>query len=87
MGKSRNSKLSCYTAAGIPVIVWEKAAIADFVKKYDIGYTIKSIYDINNLDLKDYNRKQENIKELQKKVRNGYFTKRVVDKFLKDIDK
>ena len=80
-------KLSCYTAAGIPVIVWEKAAIADFVKKYDIGYTIKSIYDINNLDLKDYNRKQENIKELQKKVRNGYFTKRVVDKFLKDIDK
>jgi len=80
-------KLSCYVAAGIPVIAWEKAAIADFIKKYDIGYTIKSIYDINNLDFKNYNKKQENIRELQKKVRSGYFTKKAINNILKNIEK
>lgn len=78
-------KLSCYTAAGIPVIVWNKAAIADFVKKYNIGYTISNIYDIGNLDLSDYEEKVNNIKELQKKVRNGEFTVNVMEKVLKDM--
>lgn len=78
-------KLSCYVAAGIPVIAWEKAAIADFIKKYNIGYTVKNIYDINNLTFDDYEIKQKNISELQKKVRSGYFTKRVVSEILKNI--
>ncbi len=78
-------KLSCYVAAGIPVIAWEKAAIADFIKKYNIGYTVKNIYDINNLTFDDYEIKQKNISELQKKVRRGYFTKKVVSEILKNI--
>jgi len=79
-------KLSCYVAAGIPVIAWRKAAIADFIKKYNIGYTITNIYDINNLDFTDYTNKIENIKSLQTKVREGYFTVNVIDKILKDIN-
>ena len=78
-------KLSCYLAANIPVIVWEKAAIADLVKKYNIGYFIRNIYDINKIDFSDYNEKIKNIKELSRKVRNGYFTNRVVNEIIKDI--
>ncbi len=78
-------KLSCYMAASLPVIVWEKAAISDFVKKYNVGYIINNIYDINNLDFSDYNEKLENTKKIQKKIINGYYTKRVLDKVLKDI--
>lgn len=77
-------KLSCYIAAGIPVIVWEKAAIADFVKKYEIGYTIHNLYEINDLDFCDYEFKLKNVKNLSNKVRNGYFTKRVIDKIMED---
>lgn len=80
-------KLSCYVAAGIPVIAWKKAAIADFIEKYNIGYTISSIYDINNLDLNDYEEKQENIIKLQNRARNGYFTTKVINKALRDMEK
>lgn len=80
-------KLSCYIARGLPVIVWEEAAIANFVKKYNIGYTIKDFYDINNLNFKDIEQKRKNVLKLSNKVRNGYFTKRVLDKIIKDIYK
>lgn len=73
-------KLSCYIATGIPVIVWDKSAAASFVKKHDIGYTINNIYEINNLDFSDYNKKLNNIKEIRKKIINGYFTKKAINK-------
>lgn len=79
-------KLSCYMAAGLPVIVWEKAAIADFVKANNIGYTISNIYDINNIDLTDYEIKLKNALELKEKVRNGHFTKLVIEEIVKDLD-
>lgn len=79
-------KLSCYIAAGIPVIVWRKAAIADFVKKHNIGYSISNIYDINKIALSDYNEKLNNVKNIQKEARNGEFTVRVFEKVLKDME-
>ena len=75
-------KLSCYIAAGIPVIVWEKSAISKFVKKENIGYTISNIYDINKIDFSDYNTKKSNVQKMQKKVREGYFTKSIIEKIL-----
>ena len=78
-------KLSCYIASGLPVIVWRKSAISDFVKKHNIGYTISKIYDINNLDFSDYSQKMENVKKLQKMARNGEFTINVMEKILKDM--
>lgn len=78
-------KLSCYIAAGIPVIVWEKSAISKFIKENNIGYTINEISDINKLKLSDYEEKINNVKKLQVKVRNGEFTKTVVEKILKDM--
>lgn len=80
-------KLSCYLAAGIPVIVWDKAAISDFVKDNNIGYIIKKIDDINNIDLKDYKIKFNNVKKIQKKLIKGEYTINVINKVLKDMDK
>ena len=79
-------KLSCCMALGIPVIVWEKAAIADFIKKENIGYTINNIYDINNIDFSDYDIKRKNAIKIGERVRNGYYTKKVIDKIIKKID-
>ena len=81
-------KLSCYVSAGIPVIVWAKSAIANFVNKNNIGYTINNInniYDINTLDLIDYEEKLKNIQVLSDRVRQGYYTKNVIDKIIKNI--
>lgn len=76
-------KLSCYIAAEIPVIVWEKSAVASFVKEYNIGYTINNIYDINKIDFSDINKKKNNVIKLSAKVKEGYFTKQAIDKVLK----
>lgn len=78
-------KLSCYMAAGLPVIVWQQSAISHFVKKYNVGYIIDNIYDINKLDLSDLEEKINNVKKIQNKVRNGMYTKEVIDKILADM--
>lgn len=76
-------KLSLYIAAGLPVVVWEKAAIADFVKKYNIGIIVKSLLDldkeINSLSEEQYEEFKQNILVLQKNVTNGYYTRRALD--------
>lgn len=73
-------KLSCFLAAGIPVIVWEDSAIADVVKKYNIGYTINNIYDINNINFSNYSTVEKNAQKIGKKIREGYYTKRALKK-------
>lgn len=77
-------KLSCYIAAGIPVIVWEKSAVSDFVKENNIGYLINNIYDINTLEFDDYDVKKQNVEKIRQKVSNGYYTNKVFDKILKN---
>lgn len=75
-------KLSLYIAAGLPVITWKEAAIADFIKKYNIGFVVDSLYDIhniiNNTTDEQYDIYCKNMKVLQKKVCSGYFTNRAL---------
>lgn len=78
-------KLSCYIAAGIPVIVWEEAACAKFVKEKNIGYVISNLYDINELDFSDYDIKLENVKMIQQDVINGRYTINAINKALEII--
>lgn len=70
-------KFSCYMAAGLPVIAWREAAIAEVIRKYQVGYLIDSLYEINDLDLSRYEEFRENAQALGQKVRSGYFTKQV----------
>lgn len=83
-------KLSLYIAAGLPVITWKKAAIADFIKKYDIGFTVDSLYDIekiiSDMDNKQYETYVQNVKKIQEKVCTGYFTKRALDEVEKLLE-
>lgn len=70
-------KFSCYMAAGLPVIAWREAAIAEVIQKYQVGYLIDNLYEINDLDFSRYSEYQKNAQALGEKVRSGYFTKRV----------
>lgn len=73
-------KFSCYMAAGLPVIAWKHAAVADVIRKYRVGYVIENLEEINNLDLTDYEECKKNAENLGQKVREGYFTRRVLMK-------
>ncbi|MEG1300332.1 MAG: DUF6337 family protein [Erysipelotrichaceae bacterium] len=82
-------KLSLYVAAKLPVIVWEEAAIADFVKKNRIGFTVKNIYEIqdkmSNISIKEYNEYVENISKLSQEVVAGEFSFKAIIKTLNII--
>ena len=76
-------KLSSFLVAGIPVIVWGESAIAEVVEKYNIGYKINNLYQINDINLDDYEEKKKNAQRLSKKIIEGDFTKKAFDKALK----
>lgn len=80
-------KLSCYLAAGLPVIVWEKAAIAEFVRKNNIGYCINNIYDINKLDFSDIDTKIRNVCTLGDRIKRGYYTCKAIDSVLEEMNR
>ena len=75
-------KTSLYLASGIPVIIWSKAALADFVKKKACGITVDSLYDIPkaiaSVTPKTYESMKANARNISKRLRDGYYTKHVL---------
>lgn len=82
-------KMSLYIAAGIPVIVWNKAAVAKFVKQYNIGLIVESIDNLEEyiLNISDeyYDEMTKNVKKLREKVVEGYFFEKVLKKIEFDM--
>lgn len=79
-------KFSCYMAAGLPVIAWKGAAVAETIMKYHVGYLVDNLYGVNDLDLVDYEECRKNAESLGCKVREGYFTRRVLEKLQEKTD-
>jgi glycosyltransferase involved in cell wall biosynthesis len=65
-------KFSLYLMCGMPVIVWSKSAMAEFVRKNDIGIVVDDICllskKISKVTEEDYERKIHNVQKLAKEV-------------------
>lgn len=77
-------KVSLYLSAGLPVIVWDKAAVADFVNQNHVGITID---DLNTLDeqiakisAEEYAEMKANVRKVATKMRNGDYTLNALEK-------
>lgn len=79
-------KTSLYLASKIPVIVWNESALSEFVKEYNIGFTINNLDEIEEIISKmtneDYAVKLKNVENISNKLRNGVF----LSKALKEIE-
>lgn len=68
-------KLSLYIACKLKIIVWEGSAMADLVKKKNIGITIGSLYEVDSkiMSLSESQLKiiEENISILSEELREG----------------
>ncbi len=77
-------KTSLYLAAGIPVVIWDKAALALFVEKYGCGITVSSLKDIDNklknISDEEYAEMRMNACKVSKRLREGYYIKRALSK-------
>lgn len=83
-------KLSFYIISSLPIIVWEEAAAASFVKEHNIGITIKSIYDIEDkirsITEAEYETMCNNMKPLAQKISSGYFLTTAINKAISILD-
>ena len=77
-------KTSLYLAASIPVIVWDKSAMADFVEEHGCGITVESINQIENklkaISIEQYKMIVNNAKKVGKHLRNGYYMRTALSK-------
>ena len=79
-------KTSLYLASGVPVIIWKEAALADFIIENNCGIVVSSLLDIStaisNLTDEQYAEMSERAKNIGQKLREGYFTKKAIEKIL-----
>ena len=82
-------KLSLYISAEKPVIVWHEAAIADFVKKNNLGLTVESLEElevkINEMTMEDYSRMKKNLSNIKGKLAHGYYTRQSLHSIMTSI--
>lgn len=72
-------KLSLYLAAGIPVILWRKAARAAWVEAYGAGILVDSLYEIpdrlQRMTREEYRQYADAAATLSERIRNGEHTR------------
>ena len=82
-------KTSMYLAAGIPVIVWEKAAIAQFVLENKIGIAVSSLEKLNDeidkISVDRYEDLAKNARCVGKNLRDGWYFQTVMEHIFKDF--
>lgn len=70
-------KTALYLSSGIPVIVWENAAVAEYVKKYDCGLLINSLGEIDirlkSIAQDQYSELVHNAQLVGEQMRSGKF--------------
>lgn len=76
-------KTSLYLAAGLPVIVWRQAAVADFVTRNGVGLTVDSLREleqvIRGVTPEAYEAMCKNAAKMSEKLRSGAFTRAALD--------
>jgi len=86
-------KFSMYALCGIPVIVYEKSAMADFVKKNHCGITIKDLNEIEEkilgISKEQYFEMKNNIKKIGLNASKGMYLGHILEeiemKFKKEL--
>ncbi len=80
-------KASLYIGSGLPIIVWKKSAIVDFVLDNKIGFVIESLDEIQsyleNITKQQYEELKRNVLRVQKKIVHGDFMKEALTKAIK----
>lgn len=77
-------KASLYLAAGLPVIIWDQAALADFVLEHHCGLVVTSLRElpetIDRLSDSEYSFMKKNAEAIGCRLRKGYYSERVLQK-------
>lgn len=82
-------KLSLYLASGLPVIVWKESALAEFVERKKLGFTVNSLYEIedriNRITESEYQTWKENVVDIAQRLRNGCNTVEAITRIMQEV--
>lgn len=77
-------KASSYLCSGLPLIIWDKMALKQFVEDNNIGFSVASLDEIptrlQNLSIDDYTTMRRNAEQMGQKIRKGEFTYAAIEK-------
>ncbi|WP_421824670.1 beta-1,6-galactofuranosyltransferase [Flagellimonas oceanensis] len=83
-------KTSLYLLAGLPVIVWDKAAVAKLIEEEQIGFAISSLDELSeklaNIDDATYSKMVANVDAIRHKITNGHFLQAAVGNALYELN-
>ena len=79
-------KLSLYLVSGLPVVIWSKAAEAQFVIDNNVGIAVDKIEDFSaefdSLSQEKYYEMVENAKKISDKLRHGKYLENVITEII-----
>ena len=79
-------KTSLCLSSGLPVIIWDQAALADFVLENGVGITISSLNDLNDkldaLTEEEYRQMHDNVQKVANQMRTGYYITHAMEKMI-----
>ncbi len=82
-------KTSLYILCGLPVIVWDKAAISNFILENRIGITVSNLKDLDDilekLSQEEYLEMKKNVNQVRKKIISGGYLNEAINQALQKI--
>ena len=82
-------KIALYIRAHKPVIIWEQAADADFIREKGVGITVDSLENIDKrlamVSEDEYNQMLSNIDSVASEMAEGYYIKSAINRALQLI--
>lgn len=79
---NNSHKTSLYLAAGLPVIIWKKDALAEFVKNNHCGILVDNLEEISSriccLGEAEYQKMKKNVRNISEKIVQGFYTQKAV---------
>lgn len=82
-------KFSLYMRCGLPVIIWEEAALAHFVRENNVGICISSLTDLDDILLgispEEYAKMKQNALITGHRLSEGYYFKQAFDQAGKQL--
>ncbi|MEW7292783.1 beta-1,6-galactofuranosyltransferase [Aquimarina sp. 2304DJ70-9] len=82
-------KTSLYILCGLPVIVWDKAAISNFILENGIGITVSNLKDLSDilekLSQEEYLEMKKNVNQVRKKIISGGYLNDAINQAIQKI--
>lgn len=82
-------KMSLYIRCGLPIIIWEKAGLASFVKKNKIGICVSSLEELENMfteiDTTQYLEMKKNVHRISEQLSQGYYSFKAIKQACADL--